>query len=183
MSIVFPVARSKDTQGGSKLLGTLPFVSRTFEGYFKDTPFVLDMDANLYVGPADHLSRDQHAAVEVVFHFLTQTGRIGAPVREVLRDRRLLLDAFAAFDAARVEEGDEHEFRIRLHGTYDGEPLEGAADDDLPAGPCGQAVNQVKLRFYGLCRRLDPEFKTRELDSQQRKTERRLLASAFNRGE
>lgn len=182
MSVVFPVARSKDTQGGSKLLGTLPFVSRTFEGYFKDTPFVLDMDANLYVGPADHLSRDQHAAVEVVFHFLSQTGRVASPVRETLRDRRLLLDAFAAFDAARADDG-EHEFRIRLHGTYDGQRLEGPADDDLPAGPCGQAVNQIKLRFYRLCRRLDAEFKSRELSSTQRQAERRLLASAYNRGE
>jgi len=182
VSTVFPVARSKDSQGGSKLLGALPFVSRTFEGHFKDTPFVLDLDANLYIGPADHLSRDQHAAVEVVFHFLTQTGHIDASVRDVLRSRSLLLDAFAAFDAARIDE-DEQEFRIRLHGTYDGERLRDAADDDLPAGPCGQSVNQVKLRFYRVCRRLDGEFQTRELNSQQRRAERRLLASAFNRGE
>jgi len=85
-----PVARPKDIRGGTKLLGSLPFVSRTFEGRFEDTPFVLDMDANLYIGPADHLSRDQHAAVEVVFHFLSQTGRIQAPVRRVLRDRGLI---------------------------------------------------------------------------------------------
>jgi hypothetical protein len=184
LSTVFSVSRSKDSQGGSKLLGTLPFVSRTFEGHFKDTPFVLDLDANLYIGPADHLSRDQHAAVEVVFHFLTQTGRIDSSVRDVLRSRSLLLDAFAAFDAARVDEQEqEQEFGIRLHGTYDGERLRDAADDDLPAGPCGQSVNQVKLRFYRVCRRLDGEFQTRELDSQQHRTERRLLASAFNRGE
>lgn len=179
---MFPVARSKDSQGASKLLGTLPFVSRTFEGYFKDTPFVLDMDANLYVGPADHLSRDQHAAVEVMFYFLTETGCIDSPVRDVLRDRRLLLDAFAAFDEARVDVG-EQDFRIRLHGTYDGALLHDPLDDDLPAGPCGRSVNQVKLRFYTQCRRLDSEFKIRELNSRQRKTERRLLASAFNRDE
>jgi hypothetical protein len=175
------VARSKDSQGGNKLLGTLPFVSRTFEGHFEDTPFVLDLDANLHIGPADHLSRDQHATVEVIFHFLTQTGRIDSSVRDVLRSRSLLLDAFAAFDAARIDEG-EQEFRVRLHGTYDGERLQGAPDDDLPAGPCGQSVNQVKLRFSRVCRRLDAEFQTRELDSQQRRTERRLLGSAFNRG-
>ncbi|MCP4047037.1 MAG: hypothetical protein GY732_13745, partial [Gammaproteobacteria bacterium] len=55
------MTKTHDTSGGGKLLGGLPFVSRTFEGYFTDTPYVLDMDANLYLGPADHLSRDMHA--------------------------------------------------------------------------------------------------------------------------
>jgi hypothetical protein len=50
-----------------KLLGSLPFVSRTFEGYIKDSPYVLDMDVNQYTGPADQFSRDPHAAVEVIF--------------------------------------------------------------------------------------------------------------------
>jgi len=177
-----PVARPKDIRGGTKLLGSLPFVSRTFEGRFEDTPFVLDMDANLYIGPADHLSRDQHAAVEVVFHFLSQTGRIQAPVRQVLRDRGLLLDAFDAFDAARVDD-EKREFRIVVHGTYDGEALAGAGDDDLPAGPCGQSVSQVKLRFYRACRRLDGEFLSRKLTASQRRAEKRLLASAYNRDE
>jgi len=152
------VPRSREKVGG-KLLGSLPFVSRTFEGHFKESPYVLDMDANLYVGPADSLSRDHHAAVEVIWHFLSETGRIEAPLREVLRDRALLLDAFAAFDRARVD------------------------DDDLPAGPCGQSVNQVKLRFYRLCRRLDREFKTRTLEPRQADAERAMLASVFVRDE
>jgi len=168
-----------------KLLGSLPFVSRTFEGYFKDSPYVLDMDANLYIGPADQISRDHHAAVEVVFHFLAQTGRVKGPVRELLHDRRLLLEAFAAFDEARIEDAgaDAEEFRIRIHGTYDGEPLGVVGDDDLPAGPCGQAVNQVKLRFYRLCRRLDREFKTRELTDLHKRAEQRVLRSAYAREE
>lgn len=176
------MSRLTDTQRVAKLLGGLPFVSRTFEGHFKDTPFVLDMDANLYVGPADHLSRDQHASVEVIYHFLLETDRIGASVGEILRNRALLLDAFAAFDSARVDD-EAHEFRILLHGTYDGEPLSSAEDDDLPAGPCGQSVNQVKLRFYRTCRRLDPEFLARKLDDSQRLAERRVLLSAYNREE
>ena len=165
-----------------KLLGSLPFVSRTFEGYFNDSPYVLDMDANLYIGPADQFSRDQHAAVEVVFRFLAETGRIKSPVRELLRDRRLLLATFAAFDDARIiEDADEEEFRIRIHGTYDGEPLVVLDDDDLPAGPCGQSVNQVKLRFYRLCRRLDSDFKTRELSDQHERAEQRVLRSVYAR--
>ncbi|MFT5173938.1 MAG: hypothetical protein ACI8W7_002122 [Gammaproteobacteria bacterium] len=170
-----------DPTKAMKLLGSLPFVSRTFEGYFKDSPYVLDMDANLYIGPADQFSRDQQAAVEVVFHFLAETGRITFPVRELLRDRALLLATFAAFDAARIEDSGEEEFRIRIHGTYDGEPLAALGDDDLPAGPCGVAVNQVKLRFYRLCRRLDSEFKTRELTDELKRAEHRVLRSVYAR--
>jgi hypothetical protein len=173
------VAGVNDTNTGNKLLGRLPFVSRTFEGHFKDSPYVLDMDANLYIGPADHLSRDHHAAVEVIFHFLSQTGRNKVPMRELLRDRRLLLTIFAAFDMARIEDSGEQEFRIRIHGTYDGEPLADTSDDDLPAGPCGQAVNQIKLRFYRLCRRLDREFKTRELNPELEQAEQRVLRSVY----
>lgn len=166
-----------------KLLGSLPFVSRTFEGYFKDCPYVLDMDANLYIGPADQYSRDQHAAVEVVYHFLAQTGRITNAFAELLRDRCLLLAAFAAFDEARAEGADSEseEFRIRIHATYDGQPLDLEGDDDLPAGPCGQSVNQVKLRFYRLCRRIDREFKTRDLTDTHKQAEQRLLRSVFAR--
>ena len=174
--------RPKDNPGGGKLLGSLPFVGRTFEGHFRDTPFVLDMDANLYVGPADGAPREQHAAVEVVYRFLAETGRIEAPLREVLRDRRLLLDAFSAFDRSR-EGGEEQEFSILLHGTYDGELLERAEDDDLPAGPCGLAVNQVKLRFYRLCRRLDRSWRTRSLEPHQAAAERRLMVSVYVREE
>nr|MDJ0892733.1 hypothetical protein [Gammaproteobacteria bacterium] len=87
----------------TKLLGTLPFVSRTFEGGFKENPFVLDLDGNLYIGPADHVTRDEHATIEVVYHFLAEREKISGSVRELLRSRQLLLDAFAAFDEARSE--------------------------------------------------------------------------------
>jgi len=156
-----------------KLLGGFDFVSRTFEGGFKDNPFVLDMDANLYIGPADHVPRDEHVVIEVVYHFLNQTGRRIGPIREVLRDRNALLSAFQAFDAAR-DEGKE-EFRLLLFGTYDGEPLVGPGDDDLPAGPCGKTVNEVKRRFYEICRRADPKFAERRLSEAQRSYERGFL--------
>ena len=61
------MSRGADGRSPEKLLGDVSFVKRTFEGRFIDAPFVLDMDANLYVGPADDVSRDQHAAVEVVY--------------------------------------------------------------------------------------------------------------------
>jgi hypothetical protein len=158
-----------------KLLGGLSFVSRTFEGRFKENPYVLDMDANLYIGPADHLSRDEHSAIEVVYHFLSQTGKVRRSLRELLRNRLQLLDAFAAFDDARKESGSE-EFRIYVFGTYDGEPLQGAGDDELPAGPCGKSINELKLRFYNLCAKLDKDFQTRAMNEEQRKTEARFTA-------
>lgn len=156
-----------------KLLGGLPFVSRTFEGRFKDNPYVLDMDANLYIGPADHVSRDEHSAIEVVYHFLNQTGRLDLPLRELLRDRCFLLDAFAAFDEARREDGGE-EFRLHVFGTYDGEPLQGDTDDELPAGPCGKSINELKLRFYNICSKLDAQFHQRSLNPLQRTAEARF---------
>ncbi len=175
---VVSVTKTHDKNGSGKLLGDLAFVSRTFEGYFTDTPYVLDMDANLYLGPADHLSRDMHAAVEVIVQFLRQTGRIEGTVRDVLMDRCKLLDAFSCFDDARTDK-EESEFRIIIHGTYDGEPLADIGEDDLPAGPCGRAVNQVKLRFYRLCQRLDGQFAERELNTDQREAEQRLLSSVY----
>ena len=74
-------------QASRKLLGGSPFVSRTFEGQFKGNPYALDMDANLYIGPADHLSRDEPSGIEVIYHFLAQTGRIDQSLEERLRDR------------------------------------------------------------------------------------------------
>lgn len=44
-------------QASDKLLGCFPYISRTFEGKFRDNPCVLDRDANLYIGPADNVSR------------------------------------------------------------------------------------------------------------------------------
>jgi len=146
-----------------KLLGNLSFVGRTFEGRFKETPYVLDMDANLYIGPADHLSRDEHAGIEVIYQFLRQTGKIEHSIKELLRDRVCLLEAFSAFDQARVE-SREDEFQIFIFGTYDGEPLSGAGDDEVPAGPCGKSINAIKRHFYAACRVLDKEFDQRRLE-------------------
>ena len=151
----------------------LPFVSRTFEGHFKDNPYVLDMDANLYIGPADHVSRDEHSAIEVVYHFLSQTGRVGLPMRLLLRDRLAVLDAFTAFDEARLDGGGE-EFRLYIFGTYDGEPLQDEGDDELPAGPCGKTINELKLRFYNICSRLDTDFQQRRLNPRQKAAETRF---------
>jgi hypothetical protein len=153
-----------------KLLGELSFVSRTFEGGFKESPFVLDMDANLYIGPADHLCRDEHAAVEAVYHFLAQQGRVQGAFKDLLRNRCLLLDAFREFDAARFQ-SHSSEFRICIFGTYDGSMLVPLEDDELPAGPCGKTVGEIKRRFYDLCRRLDREFDQRELSAEQHRAE------------
>ena len=154
----------------NKLLGSLSFVSRTFEGSFGDSPYVLDMDANLYIGPADDKARNEHSAIEVVFHFLRQTNRIDGSLRDLAKDRRKLLDAFATLDEARSNE-DAEEFRIFIFGTYDGDMLVAVEDDELPAGPCGVSVNSIKRHFYEICRRMDREFESRELTPEQRKTE------------
>jgi len=159
--------------GSEKLLGGLPFVSRTFEGGFKDNPYVLDMDANLYIGPADHISRDEHSAIEIIYHFLKQTGRVSLSLREMFRNRLLLLEAFEAFDHARRDDGPE-EFRLVLFGTYDGEALRAGRDDDLPAGPCGRSVNELKRRLYGVCARADRDFSARTLSPGQQRTEARF---------
>ena len=173
------MARHKAPGKANKLLGDLPFVKRTFEGRFNEAPFVLDMDANLYIGPADELSRDAHSAVAVVWRYLAQTKRVTTPVRELLKDRRALLDAFMAFDNARslerMDDDGVSEFRIMLHGTYDGAPLEPHLDDDLPAGPCGWSVNETKLHFYRKCVRMDPKFAARALSQAQAHAEHRLV--------
>lgn len=157
-----------------KLLGELEFVSRTFEGGFKDNPYVLDMDANLYIGPADHVPRNEHAAIEAIYHFLSQLGLVSHPLKELLQDRRLLLDAFIEFDAARMM-SQANEFRICLFGTYDGGMLVPIEDDLLPAGPCGKSVAEIKGRFYDICRRMDPDFEGRELTPEQRRAEAAFL--------
>lgn len=171
----------KDGGSESRLLGDISFVKRTFEGRFVDAPFVLDMDANLYIGPADQFSRDLHSSVEVVLRYLRQTGRIEGSMRQILGQRSELLRVFAAFDAARgeaqVDEDGVPEFRIVVHGSYDGEPLDPLEDDDLPAGPCGQSVNEVKLHFYRLCMRLDAEFNTCTLEPSLLEQDERLRAS------
>ncbi|MEM7504972.1 MAG: hypothetical protein AAF417_23315 [Pseudomonadota bacterium] len=159
---------------GVKLLGGFPFISRTFEGKFKDNPFVLDADANLYIGPADLVSRDEHIVIEVIFHFLAQTGRTVYPFQEMLRNRRKLLEVFSVFDDVRTDDGAE-EFTLHIFGTYDGEPLHGWQDDELPAGPCGKSVNELKRRFYAICERLDPSFAKHALDEEMKEVEGRFL--------
>lgn len=153
-------------RGGSsrKLLGGFPFISRTFEGKFKENPFVLDADANLFVGPADGVTRDEHIVIGVLYHFMNETGRMIGPVRELLRNRVELLEAFAMFDEIR-REGHAEEFHLYMFGTYDGELLTAPEDDELPAGPCGKSVNDIKRRFYAICARIDPDFKTRKLSA------------------
>lgn len=153
-----------------KLLGNLSFVGRTFEGRFNDSPYVLDMDANLYIGPADQLSRDEHAGIEVVYQFLRQTGKIKHSMKELLHDRVRLLEAFSAFDQARVD-SQADEFQIFIFGTYDAEPLAGIGDDDMPAGPCGKSINAIKRHFYAACRILDKQFDQRELDQAHKSAE------------
>lgn len=173
--------RHKDESIQDKLLGDVSFVKRTFEGRFLDAPFVLDMDANLYIGPADQFSRDMHSSVEVVLRYLRQTSRIEGSMRSLLTSRPALLDALNAFDAARsasqVDLDGLPEFRIVIHGSYDGEPLEAIAEDDLPAGPCGRSVNEVKLHFYRSVMRLDPDFDSRTLDPSQADQDERLRTS------
>lgn len=159
---------------GAKLLGGFRFISRTFEGRFRENPYVLDTDANLYIGPADQFARDEHVAIEVVFHFLNQTGRPVAPLRILLRDRCALLDAFAQFDEARDENG-RGEFHIVVFGTYDGDALLAWDDDELPAGPCGKSVNSLKRRFYTLCERLDETFHERRLSDAHKAIEARFV--------
>lgn len=159
----------------TKLLGTLPFVSRTFEGGFKENPFVLDLDGNLYIGPADQVSRDEHATIEVVYHFLAERRKVTWPIRDLLRSRQLLLDAFAAFDEARSE-GEQSDFRIIIFGTYDAVALAPIEDDELPAGPCGMPINAIKRRFYDICRRLDRQFRERNLTQRQQRAEMRFVA-------
>ena len=158
---------------GRKLLGGFPFISRTFEGKFKENPFVLDADANLFIGPADLVSRDEHIVIGVIYHFLIETGRSMSPVRELLHDRVELLEAFAMFDDVR-REAEAQEFHVYLFGTYDGEMLMAPDDDELPAGPCGKSVNEIKRRFYRICQRVDPKFKSRKLDARLREIELRF---------
>ena len=160
-------------RANKKLLGGLSFVSRTLEGQFKENPYVLDMDANLYIGPADHLSRDEHSGIEVVYHFLSQTGRIELTLKELFRNRLSLLDAFDALDDARME-SDSEEFRVFVFGTYDVELLLPSVDGEFPAGPCGKSINELKRRFYKICERIDAEFAARELTERHKEIEERF---------
>ena len=159
-----------------KLLGEFPFVARTFEARFKSSPYVLDADANLFLGPADHALPFEHTAIAVVVHYLNQTDRKIAPLGRLLRNRKELLEAFKVFDNARIE-GENNEFQIFLLGTFDGESLRAIDDDELPCGPCGVSVNDVKRRFYALCARLDAKFHQRPLSKTLIEVQARFVLS------
>jgi hypothetical protein len=132
------------------------------------------MDANLYIGPADQVARDEHVAIELIYHFFNQTGRSIPAMRELLRDGTDVLRAFTVFDTSRqASEGDE--FHVFIFGTYDGEPLAPIADDELPGGPCGRSVNEIKRRLYEICRRLDGDFHDRTLSEELQQVESRFL--------
>lgn len=101
------------------------------------------MDANRYIEPAGHLSRDEHFDIEVIYRFLAQTGRIDRYLKELLRDRVSLLNAFATRDATRLE-GKPEVFRVFVFGTYDAELLLPVDAGEFPACPCGKSTNGAK---------------------------------------
>ena len=90
-----------------------------------------------------------------------------------MRNRLTLLDAFDTLDEARTESESE-EFRVFVFGTYDGELLLPVVDDELPAGPCGKSINELKRRFYTLCKRTDADFDARELTERHQEIEGRF---------
>ncbi|TNF99274.1 MAG: hypothetical protein EP297_06000 [Gammaproteobacteria bacterium] len=163
------------------LLGDLNFVNRTSGSVdqrgFENTPFILDSEARLHIGPADHLARDQHGAILVIYEFLRQTKSTPHRLSTLLRNRANLLEAYVAFDQSR-RNMDEKGPKIIIYGTYDGVPIETVIDDDLPAGPCGKSVNEIKWEIYRRCLRLDPQFASRDLTEDQRKQESRFLPVA-----
>ena len=128
------------------LLGNLNFVTRTTgsvdEREFKNTPYILDSEARLHIGPADDLARDEHGAILVVYEYLRQTKKMPFRLSTLLSNRSNFLQTCVAFDAAR-RGSDETGPTIIIYGTYDGKPIESIISDDLPAGPCGKSVNQM----------------------------------------
>ena len=124
---------------------------------------MLDMDANMHVGPAEHVSRDEHSRIEVVYHFLAQIGRVDSNSRELLSHRCALLDAFGCFDEGRME-GEAEQSRIFAFGAYGDELFKPVADDDSPAGSCRKSSSELKGRFYGLCRRTNTSFDSLDSD-------------------
>lgn len=160
------------------LLGNLAFVTRTtsaaYDRSLKGSPFVLDSEARLHIGPADDMARNEHGAILVVYELLLQAGGLEFTFGGVIRNRLRLLDAFDRFDAARLNEGDEGA-RVSIYGTYDGQMLAPFVDDDLPAGPCGRSVNELKWDLYQRCMRMDPEFSRRELSEAAKKQEGRFI--------
>jgi len=167
----------------SILLGNLPFVGRTtgplggtdFDQF--KSPFMLDSEARLHIGPADDIARNEHGAILVIYELLIQTKSTPFKFGGILRNRAHFLDTCQAFDDARTNRTDEGP-RLVVYGTYDGNPIEPGKHDDLPAGPCGKSVNQIKYQLFKRCMKLDPEFPTRKLTEAQREQEATFIAEA-----
>jgi hypothetical protein len=167
--------------GDEVLLGNLNFVTRTTgsvdEREFKNTPYILDSEARLHIGPADDLARDEHGAILVVYEYLRQTKKMPFRLSTLLSNRSNFLQTCVAFDAAR-RGADETGPTIIIYGTYDGKPIESIISDDLPAGPCGKSVNEIKWELYRRCMRMDPMFASRDLTQEQRQQESRFMQVA-----
>ncbi len=164
------------------LLGNLNFVNRTTGSFdqreFKNTPYILDSEARLHIGPADDVARDQHGAILVIYEYLRQTKKISFRLSTLLSNRSNFLQTCVAFDKARRGISDESAPTIIIYGTYDGKPIESIISDDLPSGPCGMSVNEIKWELYRRCMRLDPQFASRDLTEEQRQQESRFMQVA-----
>jgi len=163
------------------LLGNLNFVNRTTGSFdqreFKNSPYILDSEAKLHIGPADDQARDEHGAIAVIYEYLRQTKKMPFRLSTLLSNRSNFLQTCVAFDQAR-RGADEQGPMIIVYGTYDGKPIESIISDDLPAGPCGKSVNEVKWALYRLCMRMDPQFASRDLSEEQRLQESRFMQVA-----
>jgi hypothetical protein len=166
------------------LLGNINFVTRTTgsvdEREFKNTPYILDSEARLHIGPADDLARDEHGAILVVYEYLRQSKKMPFRLSTLLSNRSNFLQTCVAFDAAR-RGSDEAGPTIIIYGTYDGKPIESIISDDLPSGPCGKSVNEIKWELYRRCMRMDPMFASRDLTEEQRQQESRFMQVAGGR--
>jgi len=164
------------------LLGNLNFVNRTTGSFdqreFKNSPYILDSEARLHIGPADDIARDEHGGIAVVYEYLRQTKKMPFRLSTLMSNRSNFLQTCVAFDQAR--RGDEHGPNIIIYGTYDGKPVESIISDDLPAGPCGKSVNEIKWDLYRRCMRMDPQFASRDLTEEQRLQESRFMQVAGN---
>lgn len=165
------------------LLGNLNFVNRTTGSFdqreFKSTPYILDSEAKLHIGPADDLARSEHGAILVVYEYLRQTKKMPFRLSTLLSNRSNFLQTCVAFDQAR-RGSDDTGPNIIIYGTYDGKPIESIISDDLPAGPCGMSVNEIKWELYKRCMRMDPQFASRDLAEEQRLQESRFMQVAGN---
>lgn len=164
------------------LLGNLNFVNRTTGSFdqreFKNTPYILDSEAKLHIGPADDQARDENGAIAVIYEYLRQTKRMPFRLSTLLSNRSNFLQTCVAFDKARRGTDEENGPVIIIYGTYDGKPIESIISDDLPSGPCGRSVNEIKWDLYRRCMRMDPQFPSRDLTEEQRLQESRFMQVA-----